>query len=223
MRAVWLILVCACGSKAAPQPPSNTRPTPDESGAKPTYVENCEPVSKGSEPGHHDRFSFEDPKTTKWGFKNKAGKIVIPAQFEHVYEFSAQGIAGVVAPNQDGVSPFVFIDPSGKPIARVYPFDNGPDYFQEGLARIVDDHKRVGFIDERGTIVIPPKFVMAAPFCHGKAEVEIDDGSYFIDRKGNKTTPPAPDKDPHAWMPARAARELLFATPTALAGRVLAA
>ena len=196
MRAVWLIVACACGGKPAPGLPSNVRPTPDD--PKRTYVENCEPVSKGHASGQRDRYSFEDSKTRKWGFKDKAGKVVIPAVYEHVYEFSPQGLAGVVAPAKDGGSPFLFIDPSGKPIARVYPFDNGPDYFQEGLARIVDDNKRVGFIDERGTIVIAPKFALAASFCHGKAEVEVDDGTYFIDRQGNKTTPPAPDKDPHA-------------------------
>jgi len=190
MRALWLIVVGACRSTPTAAPPSNVRTTVAPKTA--TVVENCESASNGFKPGNHDRYSFEDPKTTKWGFKDKSGKLVIPAIYEHVYEFSPSGLAGVVAPAKDG-TPFLFLDPSGKAIARVFAFDNGPDYFQEGYARIVDDQKRMGFIDETGKIAIAPKFVFASPFCHGKSEVELDEGTYFIDRQGNKTTAPPPD------------------------------
>ncbi|MBA2542652.1 MAG: WG repeat-containing protein [Deltaproteobacteria bacterium] len=189
MRAAWLILVWACGGKTAPAPPANVG-----RGDLPpkATVEDCEPRSSGWKPGNHDRVAFEDPKTNKHGYKDRAGNIVIPAIYHAVYEFSPHGLAGVVADVKAG-SPFQFIDPSGKPLARAYAFDNGPDYFQEGYARIVDDAKRVGYIDEKGTITIAPKFVSAAPFCRGKAEVELDDGTFFIDKQGKKTTAPTPD------------------------------
>lgn len=195
MRVAWLILIFACGTKPNPGPTNITTTTDSGAQAKPA-VENCEPNSSGHSPGNHDRYSFEDPKTGKYGFKDKAGKVVLPPVYLSVYEFSPHGMAGVVVDGKDG--PFQFIDPSGKLLARAYAFDNGPDYFQEGYARIIDDAKRVGYIDERGRIAIAPKFVSAAAFCRGKAEVEIDGGTYFIDKQGNKTTPPAPDQDPRA-------------------------
>jgi hypothetical protein len=189
MRAACLILVWACGGKTTPAPPSNLQR--GDPPAKPA-VENCEPHSSGWKPGNHDRFSFEDSKSGKYGYKDRGGKVVIPATFTAAYEFSPHGLAGVVVEVKTG-SPFQFIDPSGNPRARAYAFDNGPDYFQEGYARIVDDAKLVGFIDEKGTIKIAPRFVSAAPFCRGKAEVELDDGTFFIDKQGTKTTPPPPD------------------------------
>ena len=57
-----------------------------------------------------------------------------------------------------------FIDTSGRVLARALLEDNGPDYFVGGFARIVSGDK-VGFLDERGAIVVPPRFDSAAPFC----------------------------------------------------------
>lgn len=186
MRLAFVISIGACGSTPV-QPPANVHKGSGDAPRK--ALENCEAQSTGWHAGNHDRFSFEDPRTHKYGFKDGEGTIVIPAIFPHVYEFSPNGVAGVV----DGESPFLFIDPAGKSLARAYALDNGPDYFQEGLARIVDDANKVGFITEAGQIAVPPKFTGAAPFCHGKAEVEIDEDTFYIDRQGNKTTPPTPD------------------------------
>jgi hypothetical protein len=196
MRAAWVILVCACGGTTTPSGPHNVQRGGGGEPPKSASIESCEPSSSGHKPGNHDRYMFEDPATGKYGFKNKAGTVVLPAIYPSVYEFSPFGVAGVVVEGTGG--PFQFIDPTGKTLARAYAFDNGPDYFQEGYARIIDDAKRVGYIDERGRVVIAPRYLSAAPFCRGKAEVEIDGGTHYIDKQGNKTTPPAPDKDPHA-------------------------
>lgn len=194
MRARSLIVVAACGGKAVAPAPSNVVPHVEQRAPKPV-VENCEPRASGGGPGNHDRFSFEDPQTHQYGFKDGKGTIVLPAVYSSVSEFSPDGLAGVVSPKPGAPTPFLFIAPSGKAVARAYAFDNGPDYFQEGYARIVDDAKRIGYIDERGAIAIAPKFTGATAFCHGKAHVEIGLDRYWIDRKGNPTKPPADAED----------------------------
>lgn len=194
MRALWVIVVAACGPKGTAPTPANTAP-PVENRVAPKVDENCEPRASGFEPGNQDRFSFEDPATSMYGYKDGKGAVVIPAIYPSVYEFSPEGLAGVVSPKQGAPTPFLFIDTAGKPFARAYAFDNGPDYFQEGYARIVADNKRIGYIDERGRIAIPPKFTGATAFCHGKAHVEIGLDRYWIDRDGNPTKPPADAED----------------------------
>ena len=47
---------------------------------------------------------------------------------------------------------------------KAYHFDNGDDYFCEGLQRIVDDNGRIGFADSTGKVVITPQFAFAFPF-----------------------------------------------------------
>jgi hypothetical protein len=77
-------------------------------------------------------------------------------------------------------------------LAQAYAFDNGPDYFQEGLARIVGADGRVGFIDRGGAIVIAPQFVGASGFCHGEATVHDGQTQWTIDRAGAASGPRAP-------------------------------
>ncbi|SFV73447.1 WG repeat-containing protein [Desulfovibrio piger] len=50
-------------------------------------------------------------------------------------------------------------------------YDNGPDYVREGLYRIVDGRGRMGYADEKGRVVIAPRFAFAHPFEGGRAKV----------------------------------------------------
>jgi hypothetical protein len=197
MRLLLPLFIFACGSSSS-TPPTNAPPTTavaDTAGsagsAAPTTPttqpaaasateEPCEADTTDVPDGLHDRFSFQDPKTDLWGFKTKAGKVAIKPTYESVYPFRAGGIAAVI----DGKTPFAFIDPSGKVIAKAYAFDNGPDYFQEGLARIVGPDGKVGFIDDKGVIAISPRFEKAFQFCHGKVEVEQAGKQLIVDRAG---------------------------------------
>jgi hypothetical protein len=164
----------------APDPNSN-RPTSEAR----SDFEPCEPTVEDHAAGNRDRYRFEDPATGFVGFKNKAGTVVIAPTFRFAYEFGPGGVSSAV----DGVTPFVFIDTAGKVIAKAYAFDNGPDYFQDGLARIVDARGRVGFIDTRGRIVIAPQYDDAASFCHGKAEVAVGAKTFVIDKTGKTVAP----------------------------------
>ncbi|NNF17901.1 MAG: WG repeat-containing protein [Gammaproteobacteria bacterium] len=55
----------------------------------------------------------------------------------------------------------------------VLPFDNGADYFIEGMARTVQNGK-IGYIDESLSVVIPPRWDFAFPFANGAAVVCVD-------------------------------------------------
>ena len=89
-------------------------------------------------------------------------------------------------------------------------FDNGPDYFVEGLARYTtglisgfDPKGKVGFINQHGDIVIPAQFEWASPFEHGYSVVcngchQVPDGEYHflaggqwgcMDKNGNVIIP----------------------------------
>lgn len=101
-----------------------------------------------------------------------------------------------------GLSLFVSACSSSDKYA-VYQYDNGDDYFSEGLQRIVDKDGKIGFRDSIGKIVIPPRYAFAFPFKEGYAKVTdtghreavdqhgeyhqwISDSWYYIDKTGTK-------------------------------------
>jgi hypothetical protein len=179
---VSLFVGAACGGKSSTPPVANAG-----SGASPEAAESteeCAATVESAKAGNHDRYAFET-NDGRYGYKNKRGDTVIAPTLRYAYEFKPGGIAAAVS--DDGT--FVFIDPNGKVIARAFAYDNGPDYFQEGYARIVDGGK-IGFIDDKGHIVIPPRFDEALGFCHGKAQVREAGKQLYIDKQGKPTTPP---------------------------------
>lgn len=54
---------------------------------------------------------------------------------------------------------------------EAYKYDNGPDYFSEGLARTVNEEGQVGFVDSDLEIAIAPQFDAAHAFMNGQAIV----------------------------------------------------
>ena len=50
-----------------------------------------------------------------------------------------------------------------KELFYVFKYDNGPDYIQEGLFRIMNEDGLVGFADSLGNVVIKPQFKFAYP------------------------------------------------------------
>lgn len=81
----------------------------------------------------------------------------------------------------------------------IYQFDNGDDYFCEGLQRIVNKDGKIGFADSLGNVAIEPRFAFAFPFEDGYAKVTdegksepvgeyrtwVSDSWYYIDHDGN--------------------------------------
>lgn len=104
----------------------------------------------------------------RWGYKNSLGKVVIEPQFEIAEDFSAEGIAAVV-----DAKGWAYIDRKGNIVVRPFNYDNGPDTFQEGLARFVADDGKIGFFNKKGRPVIQPQFGSAFYFKEGLAAVCI--------------------------------------------------
>lgn len=143
-------------------------------------------------------FPYEDHTTQLWGYRNSTGRVRISPQFLVAEEYSPLGIAAVA-----DASGWKYIDSKGKTLIRPFVFDNGPDPFQEGLARFKEGRK-FGFFDERIRVVIPPRFDFAAPFSEGLAgfcegcqenpqeEHTSYEGGFwgFIDKSGRIVIPP---------------------------------
>jgi hypothetical protein len=131
-----------------------------------------------------------------WGYK-LGRKVVIEPRFVMAERFSHEGIAAVV--DEQG---WAYIGRSGQLVIRPLAVDNGPDYFQEGLARFTADGK-TGFFDRRGKVTIPARYAFAEPFSQGRAAVcegcrEVAEGEHrvlqggrwgFIDRAGTLVIP----------------------------------
>ena len=155
------------GAHVAPgrrdQPPRALPVVRDAGGAPDEQY--CEPQMFPTTPLPGAPATFQDAKTGLTGFK-RGGQIVVAPRFRFAYELNAHGVTAAV----DASGP-VFIDSAGGVLARAFTYDNGPDYFSERLARIVDKSGKVGFIDDRGRIAIRPQFDHAAAMCHGRAAV----------------------------------------------------
>lgn len=81
----------------------------------------------------------------------------------------------------------------------IFQYDNGDDYFEEGLQRVVDREGKIGFADERGNVVIAPRFAFVFPFQNGVAKATfkghlVNEGEhsrwispdwFYVDHKGS--------------------------------------
>lgn len=121
---------------------------------------------------------------------------------------------GIVSETGNGEPSGVLIEgslyfalPSGR-TAPAFAFDNGLDYFVEGLARSVSDGK-FGFVDQKLELVIPRTWDFAFPFENGVARVcegctisddgehgEVTGGTWStIDRAGRIFEPEATSQE----------------------------
>ena len=58
--------------------------------------------------------------------------------------------------------------------------------FSEGLAVVVNENGKYGYVDTTDKIVIPFKYKRAENFINGKAKVLENNKEYFINKKGKK-------------------------------------
>ena len=141
---------------------------------------------------------FEDPESLLWGYRDsQSGEILIEAQYIMAGDFE-HAVSVVV--DKEG---WAYIHPNGEIILRPYIFDNGPDYYEEGLARFVEKGK-VGFNNKSLEKVIPARFDYINPFVQGRAAFCVGcekqmSGEYFtmvggrwgyIDVNGVEVIPP---------------------------------
>ena len=73
---------------------------------------------------------------------------------------------------------------------KIYKIDNGEDYIQDGMRRIVDRQGRIGYVNEKGAIIIKPQFAFGFPFKDGRAKVT---------NRGEKKVVPNSKGEYHYW------------------------
>ena len=125
-----------------------------------------------------------------------------PDHFDRL-QFSLDNLATIIISDTRPVRVF-YVSEKGRTV-RAYFYDNGPDYFQEGLARTISKNK-FGFINKKLEVVIPARYDHAFPFQNGHAVVcngctsepfdkncvhkEVTGGKWgLINRKGEEVIP----------------------------------
>lgn len=111
------------------------------------------------------------------GVKNQKGEIIIPAQFKifsdlkdgEVVEWETILFDGnKTGENQEKNAWGYVYDRKGNFLYQPFMYDNGPDYFVEGLRRFVKKGK-IGFADRNGKVIIEPKHDFVDYFNYGYA------------------------------------------------------
>lgn len=139
-----------------------------------------------------------DEPGTPCGYANTRGDTVIPiGKYSQCWTDTIRTF-GIVWSEGSPQPGYIAIDQEGKLLYEVYFFDNGPDWPEEGLFRILRNGK-IGYADQDGFIRIEPRYECASQFSEGRAKVALEcdlipDGEYtrmesdqwiYIDREGN--------------------------------------
>lgn len=127
-------------------------------------------------------YTVENKDGEFMGYKNRNGKVIIPAKFITVMTEKFYKMAIVLNKSFRWVG----IDRNEKEVLEPVMYDNGPDYVQEGLFRFKEKYK-MGFANLDGLKVIPARFDFVEPFDHGLAMYLIG-GKMVPDQSGEHST-----------------------------------
>ncbi len=146
----------------------------------------------------------------KWGYINIKGDYVIPPQFDNATPFSDNGLAMVlvdshygyvnkkgkmvIAPKFDNAVPFVggvavvatedgapsLINASGRVIREFKEARYIEMFTPDGLALMLTNDGKFGYINDKGKVVIPPEYSEASTFSEGYAFVIRNDRKLVI-------------------------------------------
>ena len=110
---------------------------------------------------------YTEPIKNKAGYKNRAGKVIIPAgDYIACLTDTFFNYAIVAIP----VKGLVGIDRHETVLYKVLTVDNAPDKASEGLFRVIKNGK-IGYADlHTGRIIIKPQYAYAKPFDKGIAQ-----------------------------------------------------
>lgn len=123
-------------------------------------------------------------------YLNERGDTIVPyGKYRYCQTDTIKKI-GFVYENKPKDARIICINDAGKELFYVFKYDNGPDYIQEGLFRIMDEDGLVGFADSLGNVIIEPQFKFAYPFKGGKAKATL---------KGERKVVPGSDGEKHYW------------------------
>lgn len=123
-------------------------------------------------------------------YLNERSDTIVPySKYRYCQSDTIKDI-GFVYENSPRDARIVCINDAGKELFYVFKYDNGPDYIQEGLFRIMDGNGLIGFADTLGHMVIQPQYKCAYPFENGKAKVTL---------KGEEKPVPGSKGEKHYW------------------------
>jgi len=105
----------------------------------------------------------------KSGYINQNGDTVIQlGKYYYCYSDTIRDFGIVMTNNRR----LIGIDRNERELYEIFWFDNGPDYISEGLFRIIINQK-IGYANNKGEIIIKPKYICAFPFQNGWAKVSL--------------------------------------------------
>lgn len=126
-------------------------------------------------------YTVENKDGELTGYKNRNGKVIIPAKFIAVMTEKFDKMA-IVLQNYKWVG----IDRNEKVMLKPFIYDNGPDYVQEGLFRF-EENGKMGFADLNGVKVVAARFDFVEPFSNGLARYLVG-GKMVPDKSGEHST-----------------------------------
>ena len=105
------------------------------------------------------------------GYLNLEGDTIIPAgKYVHCFTDTINTFGMVM---EKGTGKIIGIDQNATALFEVFKYDNGPDYVQNGLFRIIKNGK-IGYANLDGEIIIEARFDCAYPFEENVAKVSGD-------------------------------------------------
>ena len=123
-------------------------------------------------------------------YLNERGDTIVPyGKYRYCQTDTIKKI-GFVYENKPKDARIICINDAGKELFYVFKYDNGPDYIQEGLFRIMNEDGLVGFADSLGNVIIEPQFKFAYPFKGGKTKVTLE---------GEQKEIPKSEGEKHYW------------------------
>ena len=123
-------------------------------------------------------------------YLNERGDTIVPYGKYRYCQTDTIKKTGFVYENKPKDARIICINDAGKELFYVFKYDNGPDYIQEGLFRIMNEDGLVGFADSLGNVIIEPQFKFAYPFKGGKTKATL---------KGERKVVPESDGEKHYW------------------------
>ena len=107
------------------------------------------------------------------------GKLIIAPEHKEKIDFGSSGLAPFMTQGQ-----YFYVKKNGSFLPVIF-FDNGADYFQEGLARSLVNGK-IAYYNQNFEPVIPPKYDWGWPFADGRALVCSGCSVQKPDKNGHK-------------------------------------
>lgn len=123
-------------------------------------------------------------------YLNERGDTIVPYGKYRYCQTDTIKDLGFVYENKPKDARIICINDAGKELFYVFKYDNGPDYIQEGLFRMVNEDGLIGFADSLGNVIIEPQFKFAYPFKEGKAKVTLE---------GERKDAPESEEEKHYW------------------------